>query len=139
LLWAWTGELCPGSRFRSDQDDIKVAPLAKVVEDLDNLPLPDRLSIDYESHPMPTASILGSRGCPWDCSFCSIRPFYEEQGGPLRRLRKPQAIVDEMIDLHRNRKVPIFLFRTTISWRWKECKTLGNGDCRSHRRSGLLR
>jgi radical SAM superfamily enzyme YgiQ (UPF0313 family) len=101
----------PGLAFRSDENEIKVAPLARVVEDLDNLPLPDRKSIDYEGHPMPTASILGSRGCPWDCSFCSIRPFYEEQGGPLRRLRKPQAIVDEMIDLHRNRRVPIFLFQ----------------------------
>ena len=60
---------------------------------------------------MPTASILGSRGCPWDCSFCSIRPFYEEQGGSLRRLRAPKEIVAEMIDLHRNRGVPIFLFQ----------------------------
>src|SRR5260370_5776714 len=101
----------PGIAFRSDSNEVKVAPLARVVEDLDLLPMPDRNSIDYEGHPMPTASILGSRGCPWDCSFCSIRPFYEEQGGPLRRLRKPQAIGDEMIDLHRNRKAPIFLFQ----------------------------
>jgi anaerobic magnesium-protoporphyrin IX monomethyl ester cyclase len=101
----------PGIAFRPEGQDVHVAPLARVAEDLDVLPLPDRQSIDYEGHPMPTASILGSRGCPWDCSFCSIRPFYEEQGGPLRRLRKPQAIVDEMIDLHRNRKVPIFLFQ----------------------------
>jgi anaerobic magnesium-protoporphyrin IX monomethyl ester cyclase len=101
----------PGIAFHSCGDQVTVAPLARVVEDLDILPCPDRRSIDYEGHPMPTASILGSRGCPWDCSFCSIRPFYEEQGGPLRRLRKPQAIVDEMIDLHLNRKVPIFLFQ----------------------------
>ena len=101
----------PGIAFHTDGDGVCVAPLARVVEDLDVLPPPDRQSIDYESHPMPTASILGSRGCPWDCSFCSIRPFYEEQGGPLRRLRKPQAIVDEMIDLHLNRGVPIFLFQ----------------------------
>jgi anaerobic magnesium-protoporphyrin IX monomethyl ester cyclase len=100
----------PGIAFRNDTE-IKVAPLAQVVEDLDLLPWPDRRSIDYEGHPMPTASILGSRGCPWDCSFCSIRPFYEEQGGPLRRLRSPKAVVDEMIDLHRNRGVPIFLFQ----------------------------
>ena len=101
----------PGIAFRSGSGEIKVAPLGRVVEELDILPLPDRESIDYESHPMPTASILGSRGCPWDCSFCSIRPFYEEQGGPLRRLRKPKAIVDEMIDLHVARGVPIFLFQ----------------------------
>ena len=101
----------PGLAFRSDDGEVVVAPLARVAEDLDILPRPDRRSIDYESHPMPTASILGSRGCPWDCSFCSIRPFYEEQGGSLRRLRKPREIVEEMIDLHVNRKVPIFLFQ----------------------------
>lgn len=101
----------PGIAFRTSEGEIVMPPLAHVVEDLDLLPPPDRRSIDYEGHPMPTASILGSRGCPWDCSFCSIRPFYEEQGGPLRRLRKPEAVVDEMLDLHRNRKVPIFLFQ----------------------------
>jgi anaerobic magnesium-protoporphyrin IX monomethyl ester cyclase len=101
----------PGLAFRLSSGEIQTAPLARVVEDLDNLPLPDRRSIDYEGHPMPTASILGSRGCPWDCSFCSIRPFYEEQGGPLRRLRAPRAVVDEMLDLHRNRGVPLFLFQ----------------------------
>jgi len=101
----------PGLAFRLASGEIHKQPLAKVVQNLDDLPLPERRSIDYEGHPMPTASILGSRGCPWDCSFCSIRPFYEEQGGPLRRLRAPQAVVDEMLDLHRNRGVPIFLFQ----------------------------
>lgn len=101
----------PGIAFRANGGDITCSPLAKPVEDLDTLPWPDRKSIDYEGHPMPTASILGSRGCLWDCSFCSIRPFYEEQGGRLRRLRTPSAVVDEMIDLHRNRGVPIFLFQ----------------------------
>ena len=105
----WRG--LAGIAFRNGDDEITVAPLARVVEDLDTLPWPDRESIDYEGHPMPTASLLGSRGCPWDCSFCSIRPFYEEQGGSLRRLRAPKEIVDEMIDLHRNRRVPIFLFQ----------------------------
>jgi radical SAM superfamily enzyme YgiQ (UPF0313 family) len=103
--------ILPGIAFRSEEDQVTVAPLARVMEELDVLPRPDRQSINYEGHPMPTASILGSRGCPWDCSFCSIRPFYEEQGGSLRRLRKPKEIVDEMIDLHVNRKVPIFLFQ----------------------------
>ena len=60
----------PGTAFRNDAGELNVAPLAQVVEDLDLLPWPDRKSIDYEGHPMPTASILGSRGCPWDCSFC---------------------------------------------------------------------
>jgi radical SAM superfamily enzyme YgiQ (UPF0313 family) len=101
----------PGIAFRRADGDVIVAPLARTVEDLDSLPWPDRTSINYEGHPMPTASVLGSRGCPWDCSFCSIRPFYEDQGGPLRRLRSPRGVVDEMLDLYRHRGVPIFLFQ----------------------------
>jgi len=57
------------------------------------------------------ASILGSRGCPWECSFCSIRPFYEAQGGSLRRLRYPEAIAEEMAGLYHRRKVSLFLFQ----------------------------
>lgn len=100
-----------GIAYRRRDGDVHLAPLAETIDDLDSLPWPDRRSIDYEGHPMPTASVLGSRGCPWDCSFCSIRPFYEEQGGKLRRLRKPRAVVDEMLDLHYQRGVPIFLFQ----------------------------
>ena len=101
----------PGIAFRDAEGQVKATPLHEPVANLDTLACPDRTSINYEGHPMPTASILGSRGCPWDCSFCSIRPFYEAQGGQLRRLRSPRAVVDEMIDLHRNRGVPIFLFQ----------------------------
>lgn len=81
------------------------------IEDLDTLPWPERGDIPYESQELPTASILGSRGCPWDCSFCSIRPFYEAQPGPLRRLRAPAAVVDEMEALHGERGVRAFLFQ----------------------------
>ena len=87
---------------------------------------------------MPTASILGSRGCPWDCSFCSIRPFYEEQGGPLRRLRAPQQVAAEMLDLHRLRGVPIFLFqdddflaggKNAKRWAMEIADLLAQSDC----------
>lgn len=101
----------PGIAFRSGSNGITVTPSAKPIDDLDTLPWPDRSSIDYEGLIMPTASILGSRGCLWNCSFCSIRPFYEKQGGQLRRLRKPRLIVNEMIDLYRNRGVQVFLFQ----------------------------
>jgi hypothetical protein len=86
-------------------------PLRPPVADLDTLPWPYRDDVGYESDPFPTASILGSRGCPWDCSFCSIRPFYEAQGGSLRRLRRPEEIVKEMAQLHKERGVSIFLFQ----------------------------
>ncbi|HZB43300.1 MAG TPA: radical SAM protein [Ilumatobacter sp.] len=81
------------------------------IEDLDELPLPDRSDVDYERQELPTASMLASRGCPWNCSFCSIRPFYEAPGGALRRLRRPEAVAAEMVELHRERGVVAFLFQ----------------------------
>ncbi len=99
-----------GIAFRRD-DEILATSLRPSVEDLDTLPWPYREDIDYQAHELPTASVLGSRGCPWDCSFCSIRPFYEAQEGPLRRLRKPDAIVEEICSIHHERRVPVFLFQ----------------------------
>lgn len=86
-------------------------PLRRAIEDLDQLPWPERDDIDYHAHELPTASVLGSRGCPWDCSFCSIRPFYEAQEGPLRRLRRPEAVVNELVSIHEESDVPVFLFQ----------------------------
>jgi hopanoid C-3 methylase HpnR len=40
----------------------------------------------------PCASIEFSRGCPWDCSFCSAWTFY----GRSYRLRSPARIVDDL-------------------------------------------
>lgn len=99
-----------GIAFR-DADAPRTNPLRAPRDDLDQLPWPDRTTFDYESERLPTAAILGSRGCPWDCTFCSIRPFYEAQGGPLRRFRAPAAIVEEMVALHRDRGIALFLFQ----------------------------
>jgi radical SAM superfamily enzyme YgiQ (UPF0313 family) len=85
--------------------------LRPAIEDLDSLPEPERDDIDYRRRDLATASLLGSRGCPWNCSFCSIRPFYEAQGGRLRRLRKPSAIAEEMRRIHFERGARIFLFQ----------------------------
>jgi radical SAM superfamily enzyme YgiQ (UPF0313 family) len=105
----WRG--LDGIAYRLDDGRAHSNRLRSPVEDLDRLPLPDRSTIAYEDHPFPTASILGSRGCPWDCSFCSIRPFYEDQGGALRRLRHPEQVVDEMAALLETRRVSTFLFQ----------------------------
>ncbi|HET9867029.1 MAG TPA: cobalamin-dependent protein, partial [Nitrospira sp.] len=40
----------------------------------------------------PCASIEFTRGCPWDCSFCSAWTFY----GRSYRVRSPEAIVDDL-------------------------------------------
>ena len=105
----WRG--IDGIAYRLHDGHVHANRLRHPVDDLDELPWPDRASIAYEHHPFPTASILGSRGCPWNCSFCSIRPFYEDQGGKLRRLRRPERVVDEMLELFESRGVSTFLFQ----------------------------
>jgi hopanoid C-3 methylase len=50
----------------------------------------------------PAASIEFSRGCPWDCAFCSAWTFY----GRSYRLLSPEAVAD---DLERIREPGIFI------------------------------
>jgi anaerobic magnesium-protoporphyrin IX monomethyl ester cyclase len=91
--------------------EIAANALRPAIDDLDTLPEPERGDIDYRGRDLATASLLGSRGCPWNCSFCSIRPFYEAQGGRLRRLRAPRAIAEEMRRIHVEQGARIFLFQ----------------------------
>src|SRR4030095_1335541 len=78
---------------------------------LDELPWPDRDDIDYSGTELPIASLIGARGCPWRCSFCSIITFYEGNGTKGRRRRDPICIVDEIEYLHRERGVKIILWQ----------------------------
>jgi anaerobic magnesium-protoporphyrin IX monomethyl ester cyclase len=100
----------PGIAYREGNSVVATA-LRAPEQDLDRLPLPARDGYDYAAEQPPTAAILGSRGCPWRCSFCSIRPFYQAQGGRLRRLRRPGAVVDEMQALYDENGVRVFLFQ----------------------------
>jgi len=43
----------------------------------------------------PCASIEFSRGCPWDCSFCSAWTFY----GRSYRLVSPQRVVEDLLSI----------------------------------------
>ena len=100
-----------GLSARLPSGEIKSNPLRGQIMELDSLPWPERADIGYEKTAQPTAAILGSRGCPWNCDFCSIRPFYEAQEGALRRLRSPKDVVEEMRHLHHDRGVALFLFQ----------------------------
>ena len=57
------------------------------------------------------AAMLGSRGCLYNCSFCSIRQFYGNSQGSLRRVRSPAAVVNEMRMLYTQKDVRFFSFQ----------------------------
>lgn len=101
----------PGIAFLDLRDALIETGPAPGREDLDELPWPDRDDIDYEHQQLATASMLGSRGCPWRCAFCSIVTFYAGNGTRGRRRRDPVRVVDEVEHLHRDRGVQVILWQ----------------------------
>ncbi|MFQ5740488.1 MAG: B12-binding domain-containing radical SAM protein [Acidobacteriota bacterium] len=99
-----------GIAFRRGREVITSEP-RQGRRDLDELPWPDRDDIGYEDRKIPLASVLGGRGCPWKCSFCSIITFYDGNGTRGRRRRDPMRIVDELEYLHRQRGVRVILWQ----------------------------
>ena len=73
------------------------------LDDLDALPMPaydlaaplHRYGGAYPSGAMPTMYLMGSRGCPFGCSFCS-NPIW----GRRTRFRSPESLLDEIEHLH---------------------------------------
>jgi radical SAM superfamily enzyme YgiQ (UPF0313 family) len=64
------------------------------VADLDSLPFPD-LSLIHGWRARSITPMVTSRGCPFDCSFCSVTPMF----GRRYRFRSPELVVEEMASL----------------------------------------
>lgn len=79
---------------------IKKNPLSKLQENLDSIPMLDK-NIFYSKMPYFTKPssyiIMGSRGCPYSCSYCSnnvYRNLYK--GQKFVRFRSPENIIKEL-------------------------------------------
>jgi anaerobic magnesium-protoporphyrin IX monomethyl ester cyclase len=99
-----------GMAFRRG-DEIVVTPPRHLVNELDRLPSPIRSGSREIPRNIRVASLLASRGCLYNCSFCSIRQFYGTAPGPLRRIRSPKAVVDEMRTLYKQDGIRFFIFQ----------------------------
>lgn len=100
-----------GLAYRDDEGRVIVTRPRALLEDLDQLPYPDR---EYEPEAVIGRSILpilASRGCARTCSFCSIHTFYRAAPGRIVRTRKPAEVVREMEMLHEEHGTTIFLFQ----------------------------
>ena len=91
-----------------------ITPLRPPIEDLDSLPFPARhlLPMDkyfeaVKENPLrgeirkPWVMMITSRGCPYDCVFCSIHNVM----GKKWRGRSPQNVVDEINQLVHTYKI----------------------------------
>jgi anaerobic magnesium-protoporphyrin IX monomethyl ester cyclase len=99
-----------GLAFRRGNEVVINSP-RPLISDLDALPQPFRSKTPSVPRGIRVASILASRGCLYNCSFCSIRQFYGSAPGPLRRIRSPEAVVAEIRTLYERDGVRFFIFQ----------------------------
>lgn len=67
------------------------------IKDLDNLPLPDYEIFDiqhYACYKQKTLPIITSRGCPFNCNYCSVRLSM----GQNFRARSVENVVEEIVN-----------------------------------------
>ena len=96
--------------FRDDNRIINT-PLRPLENNLDRFPFPLRLPPKEYAFGKKFATIIAGRGCIYNCSYCNSREFYRMHGGPVKRLRKPEAVVTEMEQLFHDKDCAIFLFQ----------------------------
>jgi anaerobic magnesium-protoporphyrin IX monomethyl ester cyclase len=88
-----------------DGDSVIKNPSRKLIQDLDTIPFPARDLIEdwsiykgyYLAKRRPDMVVLSSRGCPYQCIFCS-NPVWKTSK-PYFRKRSPENIVEELSEL----------------------------------------
>lgn len=101
------------------------------IQDLDQLPLPDRAMwepwiADRDDDEMV---LLGGRGCPYDCTYCSNHALRTTAKGKYVRMRSPDSILGEVEFLYRNYPHRRFFFELETldcykSWTTELCSKL---------------
>jgi len=108
-------EGCKGCYYK-ENGKIIYNPLRKRIENLDELPFPARHLVKYRNYPRtysfgdlkpPVDTISTSRGCPFNCAFCSSRFIW----GNIYRYRSSKNIVDEIELLVNNYRTKSIYFR----------------------------
>ena len=99
----------PGITFLSGAGEVVETPDREGIADLDSIPFPDRDGIDINyvaSLPLDVpaviwdrsyTSILSSRGCPFDCSYCNCPTF----SGRKCRVRSAANVIKELEEINR--------------------------------------
>ena len=93
-----------------DGNDICFTEPRPIIEDLDSLPPPDRRGSVRLLAGVPTASMVGSRGCYGACDYCCVTTLHRLAPGKRFRQRTVENIADEMATLYSERGIRQFIF-----------------------------
>jgi anaerobic magnesium-protoporphyrin IX monomethyl ester cyclase len=97
-----------GISWRAGGGELRHRPPTRVV-DIDGIAAPLRRRCD-RTLGYPRAPIVSSRGCSGSCSFCSIHAWHRQVPTGRLRFRAPALVAGEMIALHRDQGVRVFVF-----------------------------
>lgn len=81
----------------------------RLIKELDDLPFPYRYIFDMGDNDI-RPSILSSRGCFANCSFCDVQTYYGNFTGDKWRPRSPENVVDEIEQIVNEHKKEAFYF-----------------------------
>lgn len=98
-----------GLTYREGKE-IKQNP-QKIIKDIDKLPFPARnlLPSPQKYHKKQAyATILASRGCPYNCTYCSIQNFYKEKKYRPRDPKKIMQEIEEIVESYEVDKIVFF-------------------------------
>jgi len=121
----------PNLSFRDEAGAIAHNPMAPRASDLDRIPFPDLSLLRPEAKSlrhMPSIPVLTSRGCPFDCSFCSVTGMF----GRKYRFRSTENIIEELRG-YRGLKSLIFFYDDNFAADPKRTREL----CQAMIREGL--
>lgn len=84
--------------FKKDGGIIK-NPLRQLNSNLDNIPFPDKSLFEDYIDMRAKYMVMATRGCPFNCSYCSIstlRELYKDKG-PFVRFRSAEKVIEEIV------------------------------------------
>ena len=110
-----------GLCFKRDGAIVRTKERA-LIDDLDSLPFPARHLLDLARFPLrsksgqPMTTVITSRGCPYDCSYCFKGIF-----GRKYRQRSPQNVIAELRTVLQDSGIRNFyfiddLFTASVKW-----------------------
>ena len=125
LFNVWEGkkdyETVPNLSYKKNGNFIH-NPLVPITSDLDHLPFPDFRQLNYSPKRLAgyrTIPIQTSRGCPFDCAFCSVTSMF----GKLYRFRSTQNVIEELRQ-YNDKKNIIFFYDDNFAANPKHTKEL---------------
>lgn len=106
-----------GISYMRDRQLMKNEP-RPLIEDVDNIPFPDYGLLDVNKYHdyyiftmrKPYTTMITSRGCPYDCSFCDSHGLW----GRRYRVRSVNNVLAEIDELVRQRRVRYIAFQDDV-------------------------